>query len=376
MTFLAARIDHWAQEHPLRLDTSLAGATWLLCGLPSALVAGRTGLAVGTAAIAALAVRRRHPAAVLAWSIGAFAVQLVVVPIPLPANAAQAVVVYTVAAHVASLPVRLTALAAAIIGCVAGGFRWSTPPQYTRNALLIGTVLAVVSGLLWAVGSLVRGRAANMRALGELLAQRERVSAAAEIHDIVAHSLTVVIVQADGGRYAAEHAETWDRKEAENVLTTIADTARTALAEVRGLIRMLHEPADDPAGADLAALRRLLGSVRASGLPVAVTAEPTWFDEVPAVVRLAALRIVREALTNVLKHAGPGATATVTMQREQGTVRLRVEDDGGSATDVPPGAGHGIDGMRHRVRALGGTLTAGPRTGSGFAVEATLPAAR
>jgi signal transduction histidine kinase len=388
--FLAARADRWACEHPLRLDIVLAGLAWLVLGPASALVRGGAGLAMATLTIGALVFRRRFPVAVLCWSAVAFAVQLLLIPIPLPANAAQAIVVYTVAAHVTSPGARLSALAAAVAGCLTGGFRWSTPPQYTRNALLIGVTLAFCSVLIWVIGELVRGGRANTRALHEarirleqsrlreerLAAQRRRTVAAAEIHDIVAHSLTVVIVQADAGGYAAGHAPSWQRAEAGAALATIAGTARTALAEVRGVIEMLHqpEPGQDPAvGRD--EVRRLVGAVRAAGLPVRGGDLPGWFDEVPPEVRLAVFRAVREALTNVLKHAGAGTTAWLTVERRDGAVRVRVEDDGpgrpATAAGLP--SGHGLNGLRERLRAVDGVLTAGPRPGHGFLLEVPVP---
>ncbi|MCA2221213.1 DUF7134 domain-containing protein [Nonomuraea aurantiaca] len=162
-TFLAARIDQWSREHPRMLDLTLAGLMWLVLGLPSAL-AGLPAFLVGTAAILPLAVRRRFPTAVLAWPVAAFAVQLMVVPIPLPANVAQAIVVYTVAAHVASLPVRLLALGAALGGSVLAGFRWSVPPEYLTNVLKNAVFLGILFVLVWVIGNLVRGRQANMRA--------------------------------------------------------------------------------------------------------------------------------------------------------------------------------------------------------------------
>jgi signal transduction histidine kinase len=392
-TVLAARADRWARTRPLLVDGLLAGVIWSVFGLLS-LLAGPAGLVVATATILPLALRRRRPVAVLAGSAGIFVVQLVVLPIPLPANIAQALVIYTVAAHVASLPVRLGALGAALAGCLAAGFRWSTEPDYTRNALVIGVFLAVFAGLIWLIGNVVRGREANMRALAEaharlaesrsqrerFLAQRGRVAAAREIHDIVAHSLTVVIVQADGAEYAAEHAQPWDRADAGAALATIARTARTALTEVRGVIDVLRDPeaADEPAGLSVGRsdLGQLVAAVRAAGLPVEVHADPAVFEQLPAAVGFAVLRVVRESLTNVLKHAGARATARVAVERTPQAVRVRVEDDGaGRVLDLVAAPGHGIGGMRERLRALDGALAAGPRPGGGFGVEATIPVA-
>ncbi|MFI0793673.1 sensor histidine kinase [Micromonospora rubida] len=391
-TVLAARLDRWAQARPLLVDGLLAGLIWLVFGLLS-VVAGSTGLIVATATILPLALRRRRPTALLAWSAAVFALQLVVLPIPLPANIAQALVIYTVAAHVASLPVRLCALGTALAGSLAAGFRWSTEPEHTRNALVIAAFLAVFAGLIWLIGNVVRGRETNMRALRKayakleesrrqrerFLAQRERVAAAREIHDIVAHSLTVVIVQADGAEYAAEHARPWDRRDARAVLATIARSARTALAEVRDVIDVLRDPeaADDPAGASVgvADLGQLVAAVREAGLPVEVHADPAAFEQTPAAVRFAVLRVVRESLTNVLKHAGAEATARVAVERTPEAVRVHVEDDGaGCAVGVVAAEpGHGLDGMRERLRALDGTLAAGPRPNGGFGVEAIIP---
>lgn len=406
--FLAARIDHWAREKPLRLDSLVAGATWLGFGLPSLAFAGVSGFVVATATIAPLAVRRRFPTAVLAWSSMVFVVQLVALPMPLPANIAQAIAIYTVAAHVASFPVRRLTLGITCAGCTLGGLRWNGPPAYLRDVLVTVAVLAVFAALIWVIGSLVRGREANLRALREahvrleegrlhrerFVAERERVLAAAEIHDIVAHSLTVVIVQADGAEYAAEHATAWERAEARAALATIGRTARTALTEVREVIAMLRDPEPVEAGGvriGVAELGQLIGSVRAAGLPVEVDADPSVFDELPAAVGLAVLRVVRESLTNVLKHAGGQSAAQVTIHRKVGSVRVCIVDDGvgdrpelAAAAPGPTawptagqaaGSGHGLDGMRERLSALDGVLVAGPRPGRGFLVEAVIPVA-
>ncbi|TMR92129.1 sensor histidine kinase [Nonomuraea basaltis] len=406
-TFLAARIDQWSREHPRMLDLTLAGLMWLVLGLLSAL-AGLPAFLVATAAILPLAVRRRFPTAVLAWSTAVFAVQLMVVPIPLPANVAQAIVVYTVAAHVASLPIRLLALGAALAGSVLAGFRWSVPPEYLTNVLKNAVFLGILFVLVWVIGNLVRGRQANMSALREasarleesrlqrerFVAQQKRVVAAREIHDIVAHSLTVVIVQADGAEYAAEHAQPWDRADAGRVFATIGRTARSALTDVRGVIEVLRDAdadadadgdgPDDLSGAGLgvAELRQFVDSVRAAGLAVDVDAEPAVLDDVPTAIRFAVLRVVRESLTNVLKHAGPHATAHVIVARTQEGIMARVEDDGVGvrradtiADHMSEPAGYGLDGMRERLRALGGVLEAGPHRDGGFVVDAAIPVA-
>jgi signal transduction histidine kinase len=412
-TFLAARADRWARNRPGRLDALTAGLTWLILGPASLAVGGVTGLVLATLTILPLAVRRRFPVAVLGWVTAAFAVQLLVTPIPLPADAAQAIVVYTVAAHVASTGVRLAALGLGVIGCMAGGLRWSTPPQQLRNALVIGVTLAILTMLIWVIGELVRGGRANTAALHNArlqLARQRRVAAAAEIHDIVAHSLTVVIVQADAAAYAATHGESWRPADAAATLNTVAGTARVALAEIRGLIETLREPEPEPAGTGgiggdggfggtdgvmvgRGDVQHLIESVRIAGLPVSADV-PEWFDDLPAASRLAVLRTARESLTNVLKHTGAGTTAQLAVERDGGSVRVRVSDDGaarhapaeaaaagtvagGTAADqLPPPPGHGLAGLRERLRGVGGTLAAGPRPEGGFLVDVTIPGAR
>ncbi|MBO4209779.1 sensor histidine kinase [Micromonospora echinofusca] len=361
-------MSRWSAAHPGRLDTVVAAASTAVFVPAGAGLAGWGGLLLSAALTGPLAVRSRYPVAVTIWTAGVALVQLAVLRIPLPADFAVPVAVYTVAAHVPSRAVRLAVLAAAVGGGVAAGFRWSTPPAYRANALAAAAVLAVVVALVWLVGNLVRGRAANLREVVAARRQRERVAAAREIHDIVAHSLAVVIVQADGGRYAAGHAELWDRAQAVEVLDTIGRTARSALGEVRGLIDLLR---DEPAELGGAALERLVDAVRAAGLPVRLDAGRSVLDGLPGPVRTAVLRIVQESLTNVLKHAGPDATAEVMVARTGAAVTVRVANRGVAGADR--GAGHGLTGMAERVGELGGTLTAGRRS-DGFLVEVSVPA--
>jgi signal transduction histidine kinase len=367
--FLAARIDRWARSRALFLDRLVAGVGWVLLAPLSGWVAGVAGLLLATGMLLPLAVRRRFPVAGFAWSAGLFAVQLLVVPVPLPANLAQAVAIYTVAAHVPSLGVRLGALLVTVGGGGAAGFRWSTPPDYRANAVAAGAGLAVLSLLVWVIGNLVRGRETNLRALAAGRRQAERLAAAREIHDVVAHSLTVVVVQADAGALAGG-----DR--AVETLETIGRTARTALAEVRGVIDVLREPDDPPpAPIGLADLTHVVTAVRNAGLAVELDADPRGLAAVPPAAGVALLRVVRESLTNVVKHAGAGAAARVTVARAGQNVRVIIEDDGPGGVASGPG-GHGIAGMRERVRAAGGELTAGPVDGGGFRVVATLRAGR
>ncbi|MDD9208027.1 histidine kinase, partial [Georgenia sp. 10Sc9-8] len=188
--------------------------------------------------------------------------------------------------------------------------------------------------------------------------------------------LSVVIAQADGGRYAARS----DPAAAERALTTISETGRSALADMRRILGVLRgsgtldhagERLPQPVDADLDSL---VAQVRSSGLAVSVVRSGTA-RPLPPGVGLSVYRIVQEALTNVLKHAGPAARATVTLGWTPTSVVLQVEDDGRGAAATDDGAGQGLVGMRERVALFGGWLDTGPRPGGGFRVRAAIPVA-
>ncbi|MGH8977417.1 MAG: sensor histidine kinase [Acidimicrobiia bacterium] len=197
----------------------------------------------------------------------------------------------------------------------------------------------------------------------------ERLRIAQELHDVVAHSMGVIAVQAGVGAHVIES----DPGEAKKSLEAISTTSRATLTEIRRMLGVLRE--DSGAGyepaPDLTALPRLVDSVRAAGLDVAMDVEGASAD-VPPGVSFTAYRIVQEALTNVMKHAGP-ARATVLVGYEPGVVRLEVSDDGRGVNGRSADGGHGLVGMRERVAVYGGTLTAAPKPGGGFKVAATLP---
>ncbi len=226
----------------------------------------------------------------------------------------------------------------------------------------------------------------------------ERARIAREMHDIVAHSLSVIIAQADGGRYAAAS----DPRAAERSLGTIAETGRAALADMRRLLGVLRPAEEEPArpgepgavtgqtpvvgtstgqtpavGAlspqpavdDVAAL---VAQVRESGVRVSFVRMGVP-RVLPPGTGLTVFRICQESLTNILKHAGPDPKATVLLQWATASLVLEVTDDGRGAAAASDGAGQGVLGMRERAAMLGGTLTAGPRPGGGFRVRAEIP---
>ncbi len=218
-------------------------------------------------------------------------------------------------------------------------------------------------------------------------AAAERARIAREMHDIVAHSLSVIIAQADGGRYAARQ----DPAAASLALTTIAETGRAALADTRQLLGVLRTDSpggSDPDSTDLppgglhpAELRpqpateqisELVEQMRTSGLPVSLV-RLGESRVLPPGTGLAIYRICQEALTNVLKHGGPRANATVLLKWGPADLTLEVSDDGRGAAARDDGLGGGVLGMRERATMLGGTLNVGPRPGGGFRVRAQIP---
>jgi signal transduction histidine kinase len=210
-------------------------------------------------------------------------------------------------------------------------------------------------------------RSADLQLKAEQAAAAERARIARELHDIVAHHLSVIVLQAAGARASGKQAET--------TLEKIENSARQALAETRRLLGVLRDPeeqadlAPQPGTGDLDALA---ASVQAAGLPVNLVIDGD-VTALPAAVDVSVYRIIQEALTNVLKHAGP-ARADVTIGCAEDTVTVEVTDEGmAEPAGKDPAGGHGLAGMRERTAVFGGELVAGPRPGGGFAVRARLP---
>jgi signal transduction histidine kinase len=243
--------------------------------------------------------------------------------------------------------------------------------------------LVVFSLVPWLVGQALRRERRRSAQLAELAAQleaereqraREAVAAergriARELHDIVAHAISVVAVQADAAAKLLER----DAARAREPLETIQETARAALAEMRrlvGLLRVTDEGAPLDPQPTLADLERLVDDAERSGLPVSlqISGEPATL---PASVALAAYRIVQEGLTNARKHAGP-ASAHVFIRYEPEAVSVEVRDDGRPSGSVN-GGGHGLVGIRERIALLGGDLEYGRQESGGFLLRARLP---
>jgi signal transduction histidine kinase len=218
----------------------------------------------------------------------------------------------------------------------------------------------------------LRDRAARLEAAeGERAARavvEERLRIARELHDVIGHSISLIAIQAE----AAARSARSNPDAVPAFLSRISAATRQALAEMRGVLAVLRPDATGELSPQpgLEQVAELVASLRADGLDTRLEAEPM---HLPPGIALAVYRIVQESLTNVLKHAGAGAKAGVTVIRSGGTVRVSVHDDGAGPSGRPSSTAHGIVGMRERVAAYDGTLRTGARPGGGFEVEASIP---
>jgi signal transduction histidine kinase len=236
----------------------------------------------------------------------------------------------------------------------------------------------------WLAGRGLRTRARLTEELHEAAAQareahelrvaraaaEERRRIAREMHDVVAHSVSVMVVQAGGARRILER----DPRRAVEAAAHIEDVGRAALTEMRRLLGVMHHGEEETGRAPQPTLRELDGLIersRAAGLPVTLAIEGTP-KPLPPGKDLAAYRVVQEALTNAIKHAGAAPTS-VTVRWEPACLELEIVDRGPSAMNGSNGSGHGLVGMEERMRLYDGSLRAGPATGGGFEVVARLP---
>ncbi|GAA4363459.1 sensor histidine kinase [Nocardioides caricicola] len=361
-------------------DAALATCL-LLPALATPLVdAGWIGLTVSLVQLVPLYWRRHHPSLVFALVALGSVAQAVLVDTPLWSQVAFPVAVYSVARY-ASTAAGLTALGVGLAGALVAAVRWVRGFGGTVEAdpvLAYTVTISTIVVTAWALGTLARTRRAYVDALVErseriereaaqqvaLAASDERARIAREMHDVVAHGLSTIVVQADGARYAARQ----DPAVAATVLETIAATGRESLVEMRRMLGLLRSGdtvglRPQPGLADLAGL--VVGDDIDARLP-----EPT--TTVPDGVALTAYRVVQESLTNVRRHAGPDVKVRVDVAVAD-EVTVLVEDDGRGAAAQDDGRGLGLTGMRERVAVHGGTFEAGPRPGGGWRVAARLP---
>lgn len=335
--------------------------------------------------------RRRHAFLVVAVIAAVSLIQVFVVDTALYAQVGLPIAIYSVARFGTTMQ-GLATVGIGFVGAVLASIDWLS--HYDGNQLTPGAFtsyfisMSVVVVASWALGTLGRTRRAYVDALvergerleresaqqAELAASDERARIAREMHDVVAHGLSVIVVQADGARYAAAK----DPAAAVDALATISATGRDALAEMRKMLGLLRS--GDGTGTrpqpGLADIPFLIDEARAAGMDVSATLPPVGVT-VPDGVALTAYRVVQEALTNVRKHAGPEVHATVAVDVVMGPrgpeVRVDVVDDGRGAAAIDDGNGLGLAGMRERVVVHGGTVDVGPRPGGGYGVSARIP---
>ncbi len=277
--------------------------------------------------------------------------------------------IYSGAAHTSR---RRSVVAGALTFVIAVVVLLSDPGGVNFSGVIF---FALLFGAPWLAGWVVRRRRLNEARLererdaAEAAIVEERGRIARELHDVVAHAISVIVLQARGGRRLLET----EPDETRQALDAIEHTGEQALTEMRRLVGLLRESDQALAMAPQPSLSRLdtlVTQVRAAGLPVELSVEGTPI-ELPPGVDLSAYRIVQEALTNALKHAGP-TRARVNLRYEAEGLEVDVTDDGTGQTNGDDD-GHGLVGIRERVTVYGGELTAGPRAEGGYAVRARLP---
>jgi signal transduction histidine kinase len=391
------RVRQADRDHPWILDTAVVAVVLLLFCIPD-LVHGEAPrehritftrppvaatLVLQAGLLLPLLWRRRRPSAAFAVIMAVFVLQWAL-GVGLRADVALLVALYSLSLHgpLRHLAWGCVAMAGAL-ALVAARLSAAVPVADALFFLFSAATAAV------ALGIAVRIRRAQLAGLREraarleierdqrsrLAAATERARVAREMHDIIGHNLSVIITLADGGAYAAEATPERGRE----ALRLIGDTSRQALGELRRMLGVLRDQADrgpelnpQPGIADLDAL---CARIRAAG-PQVVYRSGGELDQLDRGVQLMAYRIVQEALTNTLKHAGPDTLARVTLTADGPCLRVRVQDSG------PPGdtgrtgraheEGHGLAGMRERAALYGGAVTAGPGPGAGWTVEAVL----
>lgn len=393
------RLYRWAQAHPGRVDALTALGLLLFLSVPYTLAFRPRELLFSALVVAPLGWRRTRPVASGAAVAGVCLIEVVLGSQPVMTQALALATVYSLAAY-APRWASIAGLVAALIGGFLFVLRYFVLPM-TANAYLstgeagvripvqlVGAVaIGAVVLVAWTLGDLARARRLAVQALEDrarrlevereqergLAAADERSRIAREMHDIVAHSLSVIIAQADGARYAAVQ----DPALAVSALGTISETGRGSLREMRRLLGILRADGAAPTRPlpTLDDVPGLLDAVRRSGLVVAFDAGGPPRGSLPVGAELTAYRVVQESLTNVLKHAGPKAAASVVERWTGRGLELDVTDDGrGAAADLAGGnEGQGLRGMAERVALYDGSVDAGPLPGGGFRVRAFIP---
>jgi signal transduction histidine kinase len=387
----------WERRLPLIFDLAVTGVAF------AALLVGGSGsggrfedaLLIGLPMVAATLFRRKRPLTVMAVVSALALLQVLLSVGPAGYDISVLLALYAVVKYGKRMWYGYLAGGVALIGVAIVSVR------YLFSGLSQITVFAAVTGATWMAGYVVRTRRLYVESLEEraataererdhltqLAAADERAAIARELHDVVAHSLAVMIVQADGATYAIDN----DPSQARGAMGTIAATGRDALEDMRrivGVLRGTHSTADEDGQRrriSLDQLDTLVERAHSAGLNVTLRRDGEPAGLSPA-EELTVFRLVQETLTNALRHAGTGAAIEVGLTFGTGKVTLEVVDDGagqlvtvggtGFAEDrpaLPASGGHGLIGMRERVAVHGGEFNAGPRLGGGWRVWAVIP---
>jgi signal transduction histidine kinase len=404
----------WLRRHPRLVDGVLA-AVLAFGGLATGLVLRQWLVIPATLGVTVPVIfRRAHPTGAFVTAIAVGAAQVVAGIRPTPADLAILILLYTLAAYTTRRQ-SVLGLAVCLLGSAAelGRIRHSATISLTNWLLMASILFAGPCLIAWVLGDSMRYRRAYYANLEERAARlerdrdaqaqiataAERARIARELHDVVAHNVSVMVVQADGAAYALGT----DPGRAREALAAISATGRQALAEMRVLLGVLRSNDDAGEAGPVAAgpgavtagsaavsqtagraalapvpglgqLDDLLDQTRAAGLQVSRTVEGEPLP-LPDGTALAAYRIIQESLTNTRKHGGPWASACVLLRYTTDALELAVTDNGLGGAAPSDDAGHGLTGMRERAAMYGGTVQAGPRMNGGFQVTARLPIA-
>jgi signal transduction histidine kinase len=365
-------IWRWLHRHPRLVDVSLVGFL-LVVGVGAALRSGHprgVAAALVVAETLPLLFRRRFPLGVAlivaTVSLTMIAFDVWLTPLPL------GVALYTVGAARSDLrdllAPALTVVAVGVAVLASGGFEFGAAAArvvFLAAALLLGESIGSRRVYIREIEDKAARLEREQETERRRAAAEEQARIARELHDVVAHALSVIVVQAAAAGDAFER----DPREAKQPIEAVDNAARAALADLRRVLGVLHTTPDYAPQPGLAQIDDLADSIRATGLKVSVevVGKPR---ELPAALDLSAYRIIQEALTNSLKHAG--AEHVEVQIRYGDTLQLDVRDDG-QGSNGAAGGGSGLIGMRERVTLLGGTLTTGPGISGGYRVNATIP---
>jgi signal transduction histidine kinase len=388
-----ARLFAWLRRHQQLVDfvmmlplAALALATAPnYVGLPSngfpRSVPWLVHIALAVASCVPLIWRRRWPRVVFAViAVVAFAQWLAGITIAVH-NITVMVAMYTIAAQCAFRWALAAGLVVELGAAMAVYSIWCD--QHSRTGWNVMGPLSISIGAVWLCGLYINTRRKYTRSLEEraerlvrerdaevqVAAAAERARIAREMHDVIAHSVSVMVVQADGAAYTVGS----DPQRARRAMEAIGSTGRQALMEMRRMLGVLREGGDAALAPQpgVEQLSELIEQIRSAGLPVDLSIHGVPV-ELAAGLQLTVYRIVQEALTNARKHAGSWATAQVGLYYGDQAIEIRIRDDGRGAT-IGDGRGHGLVGMRERAAVYGGSVRAEPAAGGGFQVIAWLP---